>query len=58
MVLALYPVVELTRVILVAGALYFPDMHISFAIEIALMWALYLAIIPAFLILEKRGRMD
>jgi hypothetical protein len=55
MLLGLYPVAELTRVIIVSGTYYFPEMHGQFAVEIALMWILYLSIIPVFLFINGRG---
>jgi uncharacterized membrane protein len=51
MLLGLYPIVELTRVIVVSGEHYFPEMGGQFAAEIAIMWTLYLLIIPVFLLL-------
>jgi hypothetical protein len=49
MLLGLYPIIELTRIIIVSGEFYFPEMKGQFAAEITIMWALYLAIVPVFL---------
>jgi hypothetical protein len=54
MLLALYPIVELTRVILVSGLIYFPDMADHFAAEIAIMWTFYLSIIPVYIYRFKK----
>jgi uncharacterized membrane protein len=54
MLLALYPIAELTRVILVSGEYYFPEMKGQFGAEITVMWAMYLAIIPVFLMINNR----
>jgi uncharacterized membrane protein len=51
MLLALYPIAELTRVILVSGEYYFPEMKGQFGAEITIMWAMYVSIIPVFLLL-------
>jgi len=56
MLLGLYPIVELTRVIIISGEYYFPEMGGQFAAEIAIMWTLYLLIIPVFLLLTS-GRL-
>jgi hypothetical protein len=53
MLLGLYPIIELTRVIIVSGRYYFPDMDAQFFAEVAIMWLLYLAIIPVFLFISK-----
>jgi uncharacterized membrane protein len=53
MLLGLYPIVELTRVIIVSGEFYFPEMKGQFAAEIAIMWILYLAIVPVFLLINS-----
>jgi hypothetical protein len=53
MLLALYPIAELTRVILVSGEFYFPEMKGQFAAEIAIMWVLYLSIVPLFLMINN-----
>jgi len=55
MLLALYPIAELTRVILVSGEYYFPEMKGQFGAEIAIMWLLYLSIIPVFLLLNTHN---
>jgi|WetSurMetagenome_2_1015567.scaffolds.fasta_scaffold653809_2 hypothetical protein len=49
MLLGLYPIAELTRVIVVSGDFYFPEMKGQFTFEIAIMWILYVSIIPVFL---------
>lgn len=54
MLLALYPIAELTRVILVSGEYYFPEMRGQFGAEIAIMWILYLSIVPVFLFISSR----
>lgn len=54
MLLGLYPIVELTRVIIVSGQFYFPEMKGQFAAEIAVMWVLYLSIVPVFLLFNNR----
>jgi len=54
MLLGLYPIVELTRVIIVSGQFYFPEMKGQFAAEIAVMWILYLSIVPVFLLFNNR----
>jgi hypothetical protein len=54
MLLGLYPIAELTRVIIVSGTFYFPDMNGQFTAEIAIMWTLYLCIIPIFLLINSR----
>ncbi len=53
MLLGLYPIIELTRVIIVSGRYYFPDMDAQFFAEVAIMWLLYLSIIPVFLFISK-----
>jgi len=58
MLLGLYPVVELTRVIIVGGTYYFPEMRFKFATEITVMWVLYLAIIPVFLMINRQKPTD
>jgi len=54
LLLGLYPIIELTRVILISGEYYFPEMGTQFAAEIAIMWFLYLLIIPVFLLFTRR----
>lgn len=54
MLLGLYPIIELTRVIVISGEAYFPEMKGQFAAEIAIMWTLYLSIIPVFLFVHSR----
>jgi hypothetical protein len=49
MFLGSYPVIELTRVIVVSGTSYYPEMKGWFTFEIAGMWLLYLSIIPVYL---------
>jgi len=49
MLLGLYPVAELTRVIIINGIRFFPEMTGQFMAEIVLMWVLYLLIIPLLL---------
>ncbi len=49
MLLTLYPAVELTRVIVVAGPLYFPQMQGKFVYEIVTLWVMYLLMIPVYL---------
>jgi hypothetical protein len=53
MLLALYPIIELTRVIVVSGQFYFPQMEGQFWVEIAFMWTMYLSIIPVFLLINN-----
>ncbi len=53
MLLGLYPIAELTRVIIVSGEFYFPEMKGQFAAEIAIMWILYLSIVPVFLLFNN-----
>ena len=53
MLLALYPIAELTRVIVVSGEYYFPGMKGQFGFELAAMWTMYLAIIPVFLLINN-----
>ncbi len=53
MLLGLYPITELTRIIIVSGEFYFPEMKGQFAAEIAIMWILYLSIVPVFLLLNN-----
>jgi uncharacterized membrane protein len=53
MLLGLYPIVELTRVIVVSGVYYFPEMKGQFAAEISIMWILYIMIVPVFLLLNQ-----
>lgn len=55
MLLGLYPIAELTRVIVVSGTYYFPDMDGQFIAEITIMWFLYLLIIPVFLLINKQA---
>lgn len=50
MALVAYPVIELTRVILVAGRFYWPEETGMFAVELAVIWTGYLAIIPLYLV--------
>ncbi len=54
MLLGLYPIIELTRVIIISGEAYFPEMKGQFAAEIAIMWILYLSIVPVFLFVHSR----
>ncbi len=49
LILGLYPIVELTRVIIINGSL-FPDLKEQFIWEVIIMWILYLLIIPIFLL--------
>ena len=56
MLLGLYPIVELTRVIVVSGTYYFPDMDAQFTLEIVLMWILYLSIVPVFLFYSRKDK--
>lgn len=49
MLLGLYPIIELTRIIILNGWTIWPEMKGCFWTEIAIMWTLYLAIIPVFL---------
>jgi hypothetical protein len=53
MLLAIYPVVELTRLIVVSGNFYFPDMKGWFVFEITSMWIFYLSIIPVYLLFTQ-----
>lgn len=53
MLLGLYPIAELTRVIIVSGEFYFPNMKGQFVAEIAVMWILYLSIAPVFMIFNN-----
>jgi hypothetical protein len=53
MLMGLYPIVELTRVIIVNGQYYFPEMSAQFNAEVAIMWVLYLGIIPVYLIVSN-----
>ena len=46
MVLCLYPIVELTRIIVVDGMRLYPDKLPHFIFELAFMWVFYLGIIP------------
>ncbi len=55
MFLGSYPVVELTRVIVVSGTHYYPEMQGWFAFEIAGMWLFYLSIIPIYLLFTRPG---
>ena len=54
MLLGLYPIVELTRVIVVSGVYYFPEMKGQFAAEVGIMWILYLMIVPVFLLVNQQ----
>lgn len=56
MLLGLYPIAELTRVILISGYAYYPNMNVQFIVEIIIMWLLYLAIIPVFLFTSRRAK--
>ena len=58
MLLGLYPIAELTRVIIVSGRYYFPDMDGQFIVEIAVMWVLYLLIIPVYLMINNHIKSD
>jgi hypothetical protein len=49
MLLGLYPIAELTQLILVSGVYYYPELKGQFVGEIVVMWALYAAVIPVFL---------
>ena len=61
MVLGLYPIVELTRVIIYSGKFYYPAMvtfhfisgEMGYYTEITVMWILYLSIIPIGLLFFK-----
>ena len=55
MLLGLYPIAELTRVILVSGMFYFPEMQGQLYAEVAVMWILYLSIVPVFLMFNGRN---
>jgi hypothetical protein len=60
MLLVAYPVIELTKLIAVAGPYYWPDDTGMFMAEIAIIVVLYLAIIPVYLVsmryMEKRWK--
>jgi hypothetical protein len=56
MLSALYPVVELTRVIIVSGTYYLPEMRGHYVAEIIAMWVLYLGIIPVFILIGTTGK--
>lgn len=58
MLLGLYPIAELTRVIVVSGVFYFPDMTGQLYAEVAVMWVMYLSIIPVFLFFNNRRSQD
>jgi hypothetical protein len=53
MLLGLYPICELTKTILVGGLHYYPELSWQFAIELTLMWTMYLSIIPVFVKLSS-----
>ncbi len=53
MFLGSYPVIELTRVILVDGRHYYPELLGWFIFEIAGMWLPYLAIVPIYLFFTR-----
>jgi uncharacterized membrane protein len=55
MLLALYPIAELTRVIIVSGTYYFPEMEGQLIAETTIMWVLYLSIVPVFLLFNNRN---
>jgi hypothetical protein len=55
MLLALYPIAELTRVIIVSGTFYFPEMKGQLVAETTIMWVLYLSIVPVFLLFNNRN---
>ncbi len=55
MLLGLYPIAELTRVILVSGTYYFPGLKSQLIAEIIIMWTLYLSIAPVFLLFNNRN---
>jgi hypothetical protein len=54
MLLALYPIAELTRVIVISGTFYFPEMKWQLVSEVTIMWFLYLSIVPVFLLFNNR----
>ncbi len=55
MFLGSYPIIELTRLILISGTFYFPGMQGWFAVEIATMWLFYVSIIPVYLLFTRPG---
>ncbi len=55
MLLSLYPIAELTRVIIVSGIYYFPGMKGQLVAEVIIMWILYCSIIPVFLLFTSRN---
>lgn len=57
MLCGLYPVLELTRMILVAWEWYYPAMGGEFIREIALMWLMYLGIIPLYIWVTRYWRL-
>ena len=52
--LPLYPCIELTRIILVNGWTLWPEQTGLFKAEIAVIWFLWLLIIPVYLKFTKR----
>lgn len=52
--LTAYAPIELTRVIVLSGWFYFPEMQGQFIGELITMWTLYLLIIPVFLKLNNK----
>ena len=57
MLCGLYPIAELTRIILVAWEWYYPAMGGKFILEIALMWLMYLGIIPLYIWVTRYWRL-
>ncbi len=53
MLLAFYPIGELTNYILKASPFY-PELLTQFKLEIAIMWVLYLSIIPVLNLALKK----
>jgi hypothetical protein len=56
MALAAYPILELTRIIVVNGWTLWPEMKGLFWLEIILMWILYLSIPAIYLVTERTLR--
>jgi len=57
MLCGLYPIAELTRIILVAWEWYYPAMGGEFLRELIIMWGMYIGIIPFYIYVTRWWRL-
>jgi hypothetical protein len=56
MACGLYPIAELTRLILISGRYYYPEMEPQFYTEVSVMWIMYLSIPIIFYKINHGGK--